>query len=98
MLSPPSLLVQAQRVDSHARDAFGGWVIRLLIAGSPSSSNLEQESSVWKISFRSPTSIARPMLLFWKTNLMCGASLGANVYQRHDTYVDIEFLPGRVIG
>ena len=26
------------------------------------------------------------------------ASLGANVYQRHDTYVDIEFLPGRVIG
>ena len=35
---------------------------------------------------------------FWKTNLMCGASLGANVYQRHDTYVDIEFLPGRVIG
>lgn len=64
----------------------------LLIAGLPSSSNLEQESSVWKISFRTTN------VTFLEDQFDAWASFGANVYQRHDTYVDIEFLPGRVIG
>ena len=95
MLSYP---VQAQRVDSRARDFFGEWTIKNIDRWFAFVKQLGTGIKRMKDFTGCDRTRAWTNVALSEDQIDARASFGANAYQRHDTCVDIEFLPGCVIG
>lgn len=95
MLSHP---VQVQRVDSRARDSFGEWTMKNIDRWFAFVKQLGTGIKRMKDFTGCDRTRSWTNVAFSEDQIDARASFGANAYQRHDTCVDIEFLPGHVIG